>query len=208
MRVKQLAFYVLAVLLVTALSTTIVRSEDKPADKAGAAAMPTPEQMMAIMAKYGTPGPEHAKLKTMEGAFDADVTMQMMPDAPPQTSKGKMKNTMILDGRYLMGEYEGEMMGQPFKGLVISGYDRYAKKYTSTWVDSMSTLAMNSEGTADDAGKITLKCTFDCPITQGKRTSKEVLTINSPDSHTMEMFDTGPDGKEFKSMTIKYTRAK
>ena len=160
------------------------------------------------MAKYGTPGPEHEKLKSMVGTFDAEVSMQMAPEAPPMTSKGKIKNTIILDGRYLQGEYTGEMMGQPFKGLSLMGYDNYAKKFTATWIDSMSTIAMNSEGTADDAGKITLKCTFDCPITQGKRTSKEILTIASPDSHTMEMYDMGPDGKEFKSMTIKYTRAK
>src|SRR4051812_41086306 len=206
MRIKQLAVCVVAISLVTALWTNIARSEDKLADKPAAGAMPTPEQMMAIMAKYGTPGPEHAKLKRMEGNFDAEVTMQMMPDAPPQTSKGKIKNTMIMDGRYLQGEYEGEMMGQPFKGMVLMGYDRYAKKFTSTWIDSMSTLAMNSEGTADSSGKISLKCTFDCPITQSKRTTREVLTIDGLDSHTMEMYDTTPDGHEFKSMTIKYTR--
>jgi len=209
MRSKQIGLCVVILALVTALTGTIVRSEEKAAsDKPAAGAMPTPEQMMAIMAKYGNPGPEHAKLKMMEGEFDADVTMQMMPDAPPQNSKGKIKNTMIMDGRYLQGEYTGDMMGQPFKGLSIMGYDNYAKKFNSLWIDSMSTMAMNSEGAGDASGKIEMKCTFDCPMTQSKRTSRTVVTVNDANSHTMEMFDAGPDGKEFKSMTIKYTRAK
>jgi hypothetical protein len=208
MRANRFALATVAVVLVCALTTTIVRSEDKPSDKPAANAMPTPQQMMEIMQKYGTPGPEHEKLKMMEGTFDADTTMQMAPDAPPMTSKGKMINKMVVDGRFLQGDYTGEMMGQPFKGLSLSGFNRYTKKIENVWLDSMSTGMMNSQGTLDDAGKMSLTCTFDCPITQSKRTNRQVLTINDANSHTLEMYDVGPDGKEFKSMTIKYTRAK
>ncbi|MCK7481868.1 MAG: DUF1579 domain-containing protein [Candidatus Moduliflexus flocculans] len=36
---------------------------------------------------------------------------------------------MILGGRYVRLTYKGEMMGQPFEGLQISGYDNITKAY-------------------------------------------------------------------------------
>src|SRR5262245_34685277 len=80
---------ILAAASVLILVCAFVYAEEKAAAPAKA---PTQEEMMAMMAKYSTPGPEHEKLKAMEGEFDAEVSMQMAPDAPPMTSKGKMKN--------------------------------------------------------------------------------------------------------------------
>ncbi|HYO08072.1 MAG TPA: DUF1579 domain-containing protein [Tepidisphaeraceae bacterium] len=174
----------------------------------GPTAAPTADQMMAAMAKYGTPGAEHERLKAMAGTFDAVVTFAM-PGMPEQTVKGKMTNEMILGGRYLRGEYAGEMMGQPFSGVQVFGYDRMKQKYVSSWMDSMSTSMMTAEGTADEAGKaITAKCSYDCPITNSKRSMRQVTTITDNDHHTFETYESGPDGKETKAMTIKYTRAK
>ena len=34
------------------------------------------------------------------------------------------------------------------------------------------------------------------------------MTVVDNDNHELAMFEPGPDGKEFQSMTIKYTRAK
>ena len=49
---------------------------------------------------------------------------------------------MILGGRYLEQRYEGTMMGQPFSGIGVTGFDNYKKKFVSTWVDSMGTAIM------------------------------------------------------------------
>jgi hypothetical protein len=37
---------------------------------------------------------------------------------------------------------------------------------------------------------------------------RQVLTVVDNDHHTFESYDIYPDGKEWKGMTIKYTRAK
>ena len=61
---------------------------------------------------------------------------------------------------------------------------------------------------ADSAGKvITLTGTCDCPVENRPKTMKTVITIVDNDHHTMEGFDV-TDGKETKTMTIKYTRSK
>jgi hypothetical protein len=99
-------------------------------------------------------------------------------------------------------------MGQPFKGMTITAYDIGNEKYVNLWIDSMSTMMMLSEGKAgSDAKVITTACTFDCPIQKEKVSMRQVITIVDNDHHTIDMYTT-QDGKEFKMMTIKYTRAK
>jgi hypothetical protein len=170
---------------------------------------PSPQEMMAKMMELGAPGPQHEKLKAMEGTFDAEVTMQMTPDAAPTTSKGKMTNQMVFGGRYLHGQYKGEFMGQPFEGMSVFGFDNMKKQYFNGWIDSMSTGVMMAYGSSDSAGKV-ITCTakVDCPMDNSVKTMKTVVTITDNNAHTYEMYDVGADGKEFKTMTIKYTRAK
>ena len=199
---------IIAGFVVVLVSTSLLFAPDK---KEGASDQkkPSPEEMMARMAKYGAPGEEHAKLKAMEGTWDADLTCQMDPSAPPMNSKGKIVNKMILGGRYLHGEYKGEFMGQPFEGISVTGYDNAKKQYTMGWIDSMSTMIMMSTGSADSSSKaFTFKSSFDCPIEGRTKEMKQVITIVDNDHHTFEMYDIQPDGKEVKGMTIKYTRAK
>ena len=175
----------------------------------GQAGQPNQAQMMAEMMKLAAPGPYHEKLKAFVGKWTADVTTTMMPGGPEEKSTGMMTNEMILGDRYLKQNYEGTMMKMPFRGGGIVGYDNVKKKYTSLWVDEMSTQMMIAEGTMDESAKtITMSSTFDCPMDNAKHTMRQVITMVDDDHHTYEMFDTGPDGKETKALTIKYTRAK
>jgi hypothetical protein len=187
-------------LVAVALITSIAFAQEKSAKK------PTEQEMMEAMMKYGTPGEEHKKLAMMAGTFDADVTMKMSPDAPEQKSKGKIVNEMILDGRYLKGNYEGDFNGMPFKGVTITAFDKMREKYVNLWIDSMSTMMMTSEGTGS-GNTITMKCAFDCPVRKEKVDMRQVLTVTDNNQHTLDMYCT-EGGKEFKTMSIKYTRAK
>ncbi|MGB7156483.1 MAG: DUF1579 domain-containing protein, partial [Tepidisphaeraceae bacterium] len=151
-----------------------------------------------------------ALLKKMVGTFDADVAVKMAADAPEMKSKGKEVNEMILGGKFLKSDFSGDMMGQPFKGVNLGGYDNMKKKYVSVWADSIGTGMMTSEGEADASGKkITYGGEYPCPQEGGKiKKFRQVLTIVDGDHHEFEMFEAGPDGKEFRGLYIKYTRAK
>ena len=116
---------------------------------------------------------------------------------------------MILGGRWLKGEYSGQMMGKRFKGMQLLGYDNQTKKYISAWIDDMSSSLQMAEGQADASGKV-ITVVGECvdPMTNQKKTSRMVMTVVSNDRHTVEMFGPGMDGKEMKMMSIEYTRAK
>ena len=203
---------VLVGVVLVAATAFLLAADDKKTEGGAAAGEDNAAmaaKMMETWMKLGQPGKEHERLKMLEGKFDADVTMQMMPGMPEEKSKGTADNKTLFDGRYLMGEYKGTFGGQPFEGHQLFGYDNAKKKYFSGWIDSMSTMVMMSEGDADSSGKvITTKCEMTCPVTNKPMKSRMVLTIEDADHHTFESYSSLDGSPEHKSMTIKYTKAK
>jgi hypothetical protein len=171
----------------------------------------TAEQKAAMeaMIKAGTPGEPHKLLASMEGHWKAVVKSWQAPGAPPEVMEGTSENKMILSGRYLKQVFKGSFAGQPFDGIGLTGYDNVTKKVQGIWIDSMSTCMMFSTGEIDASGKaIASIMTYGDPISGKAKTSRDVVKIVGPDQHVMEMYDTGPDGKEFLMMEITYTRVK
>ncbi len=167
------------------------------------------QKEMEIWAKYGEPGPHHAHLKQFEGSWNGAVKIWMAPGAPPSESTGTSESKMILGGRYLMGTYKGQYMDKPFEGLSIMGYDNAKKEYASIWIDGGSSGFMYGSGKCEQDGKVfkTNGEMFD-PVTLKNMKSRGVTKFIDKDKYVDEMFMIGPDGKEFKSMEITYTRKK
>jgi hypothetical protein len=182
----------------------------KPANAAQASdAAPAMDEkaMMDAWTKVATPGEAHQWLEPLVGKWDATITMWMAPGAPPQQSTGSAENSWVLGGRFVEQRYQGNFMGQPFTGLGYTGYDNYKNKYVSSWMDTMGTMMMISQG--DVAGKtLTLSSTIDDILTGKTASVKSETKIVDPDHHVMEMWGPDPEGKQFKSMEIQYTRKK
>ena len=193
-----------------ALAVCAIAKDEKPAAADGKKSAPAdPAADFEAFLKANQPGEHHAHLKQLVGTFDVDMETVMAPGAPPQKSKGVSKSEMVLGGRYLHGSYKGEMMGMPFEGNSLMGYDLQKKKYFNAWVDSMGTGIMVFEGTCDGAGKaFTFTGEYDDPITKAHTKIRHVTKIVSPEKYTFEWFETGPDGKERKTMSATYTRVK
>ncbi|RYZ34354.1 MAG: DUF1579 domain-containing protein [Sphingobacteriales bacterium] len=185
-------------------STTTETKKDEafvPVDSATA--------MKAWMAAM-TPGEPHKELAKSDGKWTAEASMWMQEGAPPETSTGTMTNKMVLGGRFQMGEYKGVMMGGPFEGFSLVGYDNTKKKFVSNWIDNMGTGIMSMEGTWDNATKsMNLTGSMLDPATGKTCDMKEVFTMVDNDHQTMEMWGQDPKtGKSFKTMEIKFTRVK
>jgi hypothetical protein len=193
-----------AILLLSLLLAPSAFAEDKP--KAGAMSQ---DDMMKAWVAFATPGAPHKALEMTVGSWDVKTKMWMAPGAPPQETSGTSENKMILGGRYLEQRYEGTMMGQPFSGIGVTGFDNYKKKFVSTWVDSMGTGIMSMAGTADETGKvITSWGTMDDPAEKRTMKAKTVVTIVDADHHTYESWHALADGKMTKDLEITYTRKK
>lgn len=168
---------------------------------------PKMEEMLKKAEELGKPSDAHKMLEPLVGEWDVDAKCWMAPDASPTLSKGTAKAIWIMDGRYVHEEFNGEMMGKPFKGIGITGFNNMKQKYQSVWLDDMSTAIFTSEGTASEEGKvITFTSVMDCPMTGEKDLPvKQVIRILSPDKHIFEMYDLRKTDNN-KTMELTYTR--
>ena len=194
-----------ALLLAGLFTATSGRAEDQAsAEKMDPAKM---AEMMKKVTAAGAPGEAHKALEPLLGEWTAVVKSWMAPDAPPVESKGTAKAEWVMEGRFVREDFSGEMMGKPFHGMSLTGYDNLKQKYNSLWVDDMSTAIFTSEGTATDGAKvITFYSKMDCPMTGEKDMPvKQVLRLLSADQHVFEMHDPRK-GEKSMTMEITYTR--
>lgn len=164
-------------------------------------------EMMAAYAKFSQPGPQHKLLEPLAGKWAYTAKFWMVPSAPAMEMKGTSEGKWILGGRFLVDDVDSSgFAGQPFKGLGLMGYDNIQQKYTSVWIDSMTTGFTMSTGTVDASGKVfTYHKEEVDPLTKQKFKGRDVIKIESNDRHVMEMYKI-MDGKELKMMEIVYTR--
>jgi hypothetical protein len=172
-------------------------------------AQPSENDMMMAMMAAGQPNENHALLAKCAGTWTATCKFRMTPDAPWQESKGTMKSEMVFGGRFLKQAFTGDFGGMPFEGMGMMGYNNVTKQFEATWFDSMNTGATTFTGTYDASKKaytMSGECCDPMDPTK-KRKSRSVMTHNSPDKMTEEMFEIGDDGKAVKNMEIVYTSA-
>lgn len=183
----------------------------KPAPKAEpkpAAAAPTQEEMMAAWQKSAAVGPEHEALKKFEGKWTSKVTTTMDPSKPPEVTEGTSEGMMLFGGRFVHVLHHGTMMGQPFEGMMLIGYDNLRKKYTSVWVDNMGTQIAHYEGTYDaKKSAFTMKGSFLDPATMKPAHTRGVTAFPTPDTMTYDEYMAGPDGKEMHGLHIDFKKS-
>jgi hypothetical protein len=164
-------------------------------------------EMMKKMEAAGRPGPGHKALEVLLGDWTAEVKCWMEPGGTPEVTHGTAKAEWILKGRFLEEEFHGEMMGQPFVGCTLLGYDNTKQTFNSVWLCDTQTSMFFSEGKGGaDSKVITLEGKATCAVTGQKDIPmKTVLRVLSPDKHVLEMFDMSK-GANAKTMEITYTR--
>lgn len=200
----------LAALLLAPVCAAFAFPQEKPQDKKPTdAAAKTDDPMMEKMKEFGTPGPAHKILEPKVGKWTANMKCWKEPGGQPETSTGSSEAKWVFGGRFLEDNFTGNFAGQAFQGRGYCGYDNIQKKYISTWLDSMSTGMMHASGSFDPATKTFTFTGESSNCMTGKvEKTRVVEKIVDNDHITMQMFGPGPDGKEYMSMEIAYTRAK
>ncbi len=165
------------------------------------------ESPIEMWVRYAMPAKHHRLLNQMAGSWDTVARYKMNPDSLPVESEGTCERKWVLDGRFLLEEFDGGDLALPFRGLALYGYDRFEQKYTSAWVDTMSTAIMTNLGTYDEPNKVVnFAGRYGNPWTGVKAKSRGVTRFVSNDRHVLELHVRAPDGREFKTLEIIYTR--
>lgn len=155
--------------------------------------------------------PEHKLLEKYVGAWDAEISMPAAPGQPPAATPPKTpaKSTArLIGGIWLLTDFESSMMGSPFNGHEVLGYDTKSKHYIVTWVDSMSTGFSTGEldfdaKTKSLAGNLNGRDETETPVTW-----RQTDVWKDDDTREWTMYRKGPDGKEAVALQIAYKRHK
>ena len=204
----------LAIALIAGLAGQVWSSD--PAGGPGEGQPQMSAEDAAMWAKWqevAAPGKPHQLLEQLVGNWTVKSRYWMGEGeqrGEPLESTGAAKVTAILGGRYVMEDYQGQFFGMPFTGMGLTGYDNYKGRYTSVWVDNMSTAMTTSLGSANQSGTVlTFYGEMDEPtMDQHDKLFKMVLRLVSADKHVMEMHDLDlPEGKQLV-MELTYLRKK
>ena len=165
------------------------------------------ESLIDTWVQHAMPGEHHRLLEKMAGQWTTAVKFRMNAEAPVVESAGTCTRKWILGKRFLLEEFDGGELGLPFQALAIYGYDAFEKKYTSVWVDTMNTAITTSQGTCQrQCETIAFTGRHGDPWTGTMKPSRGVTRFINENQHGLELYEPGPDGKEFKILEIVYTR--
>ena len=102
------------------------------------------------------PTEEHAQLLAGVGAWEGTMTM-FMPGMPSEPTPAK-ESVEAIGGFWTLSQFKTEVMGMPYHGTGVAGYDPERGKYVGTWCDNMSSLLCVMEGQVDPAtGHLTMR---------------------------------------------------
>jgi hypothetical protein len=172
--------------------------QEKPKDPAAQAL----EQQWAEFARVGE---EHKQLARLAGQWKVEIKSFFPNPEKPEVSEGTATFRRLLEGRYVQQNFQGEVGGQTFRGIGISGYDNAKKKYVGAWIDTMGTGIMNTEGEYDVA-KHELVETGVSSTPAGDEKFKLVSRYLDNDKFTFTMYMLDANGQETKMMEMAYTR--
>jgi hypothetical protein len=170
---------------------------------------PSHDEMMKMMEKLATPGPQHAQLAKAVGKWNQACTSWEPGVTEPEVSASASEIKSILGGRFVLETMKGTMNWgggpKPFEGVGIHGYDNAKQKYFYLWLDSMGTGYMIGEGDADASGKV-ITYMSECDMGMGPMKVKSIARHTSDDENVFEMYMQQGD-EWFKNMEINATRA-
>ena len=209
MKLRMLLFTITIVCASLLSAGQVLSQENKAKGKEDAKPAADMQEMMKKWAEIATPGEGHKLLDQFVGKWDTVMRMWAEgPGKPPAESKGASELKWIMDGRYLLEESSGQMMGMSYRAMTIQGYDNFKKKYVFSYIDNMGTAIYTGEGKFDMGNKVLSSYgRMDDPMTgEHDKTVKYVTRVLGKDKYVFEIYDEVGGPNEFKALEITYTR--
>ncbi|MCA9256064.1 MAG: DUF1579 domain-containing protein [Phycisphaerales bacterium] len=198
--------------MVLALTNTVRSGEGEKSPESPPAGM-SADAMKAMEAcmKAMEVTEHHEKLRHFIGDWKVTMRIWHMPGAAPMESPGTSTIKSVLGGRFIQEEFKSSMMGMPYEGIGMQGYNNTRGVYEGTWTSTMDSHIYTMKGTLqpDKDGRMNVFNFYgemDEPaIGILGRLVNYRTTIIDKDHHKFEIFDLAA-GPDFKVIEIDYAR--
>jgi hypothetical protein len=154
---------------------------------------------------HPAPGPEHARLLGMAGAWDVQLTVWQKPGNPPEKSRGFAVVEPLFGGLFVQERLEGLAGEQPFVELSWLGFDPAGKRYQLARIASAGATMANNDGVFDERqGALVLEG----PAAIAGDRERRTLRQPSRDERIVQCQRLPRSGQPWTSCEIRYTRRK
>ena len=153
----------------------------------------------------------HQQLARLVGNWEGTSKVWFEPGEPVDESPVTGTMRAVLDGRFILHEYQSKFGDKPLEGLALYGYHLELEQYQSAWVDSFhnNSAIMFSKGERKDPAFSMLGSyvyvTPEQELQGGWRTQIDVL---SDDEIVITAYNIMPGEAETKATEIVYKRKK
>ena len=166
------------------------------------------ENDFAWLDEITKPGPELKRLDALVGSWKAKIKLyDGENDKNPAVIDGTTERKWVVGGRYLQEISENPTDKGVFIGTGYWGFNRVTAMYEFLWM-STEAVGMSLEYGRFDPTANVLRTSGGSvePASGFYIQSRSELKIESPDSHTMVVYETEEDGREYKSVEITWTK--
>ena len=169
------------------------------------------QDMMEMMKKWATPGPEHQMLNRFIGEWETETSLMYLGQKMG-SSKGSATFEWLLDGRWVQQHSTGSMMGMPIESYSTMGYDKFRKNFVATTVSTMDTAMNRVEGDFTQDGQTLIMYGSIDEYLTGElcKWVKGVYRFQGDDTIIFEIHDLaiGEGDQKTQVIEVKYTRKK
>ena len=151
----------------------------------------------------------HFQLSRLVGEWKGTTKTWFDPSKLEDESPINGTMRLILDGRFIMHEYQSSFGDKSLSGIAIFGYDLNTQKYQCAWMDTFhnGTAIMFSKGNKGDEGINVLgSYAYITPETEqhwGWRTQLEMI---SDSEMVITAYNISPEGQESKATETNYRK--
>jgi hypothetical protein len=136
-----------------------------------------------------------------------EVEFWSAADTKGEVSSGRSENEWILGERFIQERFKGSIGGEEYTGLGILGYDNGARRFRSVWMDSLNTALTTASGRyLADTHSFEFESLIYDPLIGGERSVRSYITFKGADRYTVTMLTRDTEGREFKSLEMRYQR--